>query len=171
MHERLIAALERSGIAFISSTRLRGRFALRMCVMNFTTRDEDVAATIAFLASEPISPDTTQRTAALGTNLPLDRAWIARPVVTPQGLAALPLFSGLDEDQATCPRGRQRAHVQPGRADDRALGGLARAVRRARGRGNDRPRRAGSTARPGDTIGEIAALEWGAGYGYARTAR
>ena len=27
-----------------------------------------------------------------------------------------------------------------------------------------------STARAGDTIGEIAALEWGAGYGYARTA-
>ncbi len=61
MHEELIAALERSGIAFISSTRLRGRFSMRMCIMNFTTRDEDVEATISFLANEPVARHPSPR--------------------------------------------------------------------------------------------------------------
>jgi glutamate/tyrosine decarboxylase-like PLP-dependent enzyme len=171
MHEKLIAALERSGIAFISSTRLRGRFAMRMCVMNFTTRDADIAATIAFLAGEPISRDSTQRPPALGANLPLDRAWIARPIVTPQGLTALPLFSGLGEDQA-----RRVLAV----ASERTFGQGEQMIGQWEGSRELYVMLEGeaaidfdgrtSTARAGDTIGEIAALEWGAGYGYARTA-
>jgi glutamate/tyrosine decarboxylase-like PLP-dependent enzyme len=45
----LVAALERSGLGFVSSTRLRGRYALRLCVMNHTSRAEDVERVVAFL--------------------------------------------------------------------------------------------------------------------------
>ena len=78
MHEQLIAALERSGIAFISSTRLRGRFAMRMCVMNFTTRDEDIAATIAFLASEPVAARSDPAHGGARSAIS-PRSWLARP--------------------------------------------------------------------------------------------
>ena len=33
----LVAGLERSGLGLVSSTVLRGRYALRICVMNHTT--------------------------------------------------------------------------------------------------------------------------------------
>ncbi len=78
MHEDLMAALERSGIAFISSTRLRGRFAMRMCVMNFTTRDEDIEATIEFLAREPVAPRPSGQAAGAAAPSP-SRTRLALP--------------------------------------------------------------------------------------------
>ena len=172
MHEALIAALERSGIAFISSTRLRGRFAMRMCIMNYTTRDEDVAATIAFLAGEPVARHPSPPAAVFEPHLPLDRGWLGRPLLTPAALTALPLFAGLDEAQATrvlaaasertFAEGEQIVGQWEGSRelyvviDGEAIVSLEGDVV--------------STASAGETIGEIAALEWGAGFGYARTA-
>ena len=79
MHEELIATLERSGIAFISSTRLRGRFSMRMCIMNFTTRDEDVEATISFLANEPVARHPSPPPAVFEPHVALERGWLGRP--------------------------------------------------------------------------------------------
>ncbi len=45
----LVAALEQSGVGLISSTRLHGRFALRLCVFNHTSGPEDVERVLAFL--------------------------------------------------------------------------------------------------------------------------
>src|SRR3954451_13415687 len=100
MHEELMAALERSGIAFVSSTRLRGRFALRMCVMNFTTRDSDIEGTIDFLARAHVANAPRRTTPAPAPYVPIDRGWLGQPVLTPLTLTALPLFAGLDEDEA-----------------------------------------------------------------------
>jgi len=45
----LVAGLERSGLGLVSSTVLRGRYALRACVMNHTTTRADVERVIDFL--------------------------------------------------------------------------------------------------------------------------
>ena len=171
MHEQLIAALEHSGIAFISSTRLRGRFAMRMCIMNFTTHDEDIAATIDFLASQPVASHPTPATVTLGQHAPLDRGWLARPVVTPLGLTDLPLFSGLEEDQArrVLSVASERT-FQPGEQVIAQWDGSRELYVVLQGDAAVLAGGTTSTAHAGDTIGEIAALEWGAGYGYARTA-
>jgi hypothetical protein len=50
----LIAALEATGRAMVSSTRLHGRFALRMCVLNHLTQEDDIRWTLDFLARTEI---------------------------------------------------------------------------------------------------------------------
>ncbi|MCY7303925.1 MAG: aminotransferase class V-fold PLP-dependent enzyme [Thermoleophilia bacterium] len=172
MHEELIAALERSGIAFISSTRLRGRFSMRMCIMNFTTRDEDVAATIDFLANEPVARHPSPPPAVFEPHVALERGWLGRPRVSADELRLLPLFSDLDDQQVgrvlaasserTCVKGD--AIVVEGDGSRElyiVLEGEAAITR-----GGEPV----ATLGAGEPIGEIAALEWGAGFGYARTA-
>ena len=38
LNARLVAALEESGLGLVSSTRLKGRYTIRMCIMSHTTR-------------------------------------------------------------------------------------------------------------------------------------
>ena len=52
----LIAAYEATGRGLVSSTRLDGRYAVRLCVLNHTTRAEDVEAVLDFFASTPLGP-------------------------------------------------------------------------------------------------------------------
>jgi aromatic-L-amino-acid decarboxylase len=50
----LVAAFEATGRGLVSSTRLDGRYAIRMCVMNHTTTRADVEHTLRWLASAPV---------------------------------------------------------------------------------------------------------------------
>ena len=172
MHEELIATLERSGIAFVSSTRLRGRFSMRMCIMNFTTRDEDVEATISFLANQPVARHPSPPPAVFEPHVALERGWLGRPHLTPEALARLPLFAGLDDAQArralaaaserTFAEGEQIVGQYEG---SRELYVLLEGEAVISHEGTEVV-----TLGVGETIGEIAALDWGAGFGYARTA-
>ena len=49
----LVAAFEATGRGLVSSTRLRGRYAIRMCVMNHTTAEEHVRDTLDWFARAP----------------------------------------------------------------------------------------------------------------------
>src|SRR5215213_8198759 len=49
-----MAALEATGFALVSSTRLRDRYAIRMCILNHTTRREDVERTVRFLETAAV---------------------------------------------------------------------------------------------------------------------
>ncbi|MBI3950735.1 MAG: hypothetical protein HY314_09805 [Acidobacteria bacterium] len=42
LNERLMIALQRSGDAYLSNARVRGRFALRGCVLNYRTTERDM---------------------------------------------------------------------------------------------------------------------------------
>jgi aromatic-L-amino-acid/L-tryptophan decarboxylase len=42
LNRELLRRLQLGGEAFISGTVLRGRFALRACIVNYKTRDEDI---------------------------------------------------------------------------------------------------------------------------------
>lgn len=150
----LIGALEATGRAMVSSTRLHGRFALRLCVLNHLTQEDHVLWTLAFLARTEIPSSVVE-----ATGLP------------PIGDVA-PLLSLLS------PAGRQEltdrsfhlvfaagSMIVSRWATDRdfyiVLEGQVSA------RLNDEVvRRLG----PGDFFGEIAASDWGSGYGYVRTA-
>ena len=65
------AALEREGVGLVSSTRLHGRFVLRLCVLNHQSSAEDVEAVLAFLetaepAAEARRTSATLRSSAAG---------------------------------------------------------------------------------------------------------
>src|SRR5581483_8572093 len=47
--EAFRAAVERSGIGLVSSTRLDGRYAIRLCPLNHTSRAEDVLRVLDFI--------------------------------------------------------------------------------------------------------------------------
>ncbi len=172
MHEELIAALERSGIAFISSTRLRGRFSMRMCIMNFTTRDEDVAATIDFLANEPVPRHPSPPPVVFEPHVALERGWLGRPHASADELRLLPLFSDLDDAQAqrVLAAATERSFVEGDAIVVEGDGSRELYIvldgEAAITRGGEPV----ATLGVGEPIGEIAALEWGAGFGYARTA-
>jgi len=46
LNERIVSAVQRGGRAYLSNAVLRGRFALRACVVNFRTTRRDIDATL-----------------------------------------------------------------------------------------------------------------------------
>ena len=51
LNAAVAAQLEARGVGLVSSTRLHGRFALRMCVLNHTSGERDVRSVLEHLAS------------------------------------------------------------------------------------------------------------------------
>ncbi len=54
---RLTRYLAQSGLALISSTRVRGRYALRFCIMNHRTTRADIERVIEWLATADVTTD------------------------------------------------------------------------------------------------------------------
>ena len=50
LNQDLLARVEKSGEAFLSNAVVDGKFALRACIVNFNTTDEDVDALPALVA-------------------------------------------------------------------------------------------------------------------------
>ena len=157
----LAALVEASGIGLVSSTRLHGRYALRLCVLNHTTRQEHVDAVLELLA-----------TADAGAEMPIAPLQERHPTVADEQLGGAGLFAGL-----------ARADVEriAAGAEMRALAGGATVVQRWEASreffvvldGTASVSLDGAivaTLGPGDFFGELAALDWGAGFGYPRLA-
>jgi glutamate/tyrosine decarboxylase-like PLP-dependent enzyme len=162
----LVAALERSGLGLVSSTRLRGEYAIRMCILAHTSREEDVERVLRFLeTAEPVT----------------EPAGIARYERHPQvsatavatDLDGSPLLSRLSNDE--------RSRVVA-RADRRRVAEGETVVERWDSSrdfflieegsadvyvADERVRELG----PGDFFGELGALDWGAGFSYPRLPR
>jgi hypothetical protein len=161
----LAAELERTGTALVSTTRLAGRHAVRLCVLNPTTSDEHVRAVIEHFAAAPAPPSQVAGDTARPDGVPLLADGVPR-------LDGVPLLAGV----AAATR---RALWDRGVALDVAAGDDV--TRRwdcdrsfyliLTGRYDvfidSRPIR---TLGPGDHFGELAARDWGGGYGYARLA-
>ena len=56
LNQQLAERLAASGQGLVSSTRLRGRFALRMCVLNHTSRTQDVERVLDWFEQAPLPP-------------------------------------------------------------------------------------------------------------------
>jgi selenocysteine lyase/cysteine desulfurase len=168
----LVAAFERTGRGLVSSTRLRGRYAIRLCVMNHTSAEEHVRATLDWFAHEsPPAPEPDRRPSPRHAALRHD-SWLSAPAAAPAELRALPLFESLrDEDLERVAGWASERFVEAGDAVTKRweaardfyviLAGRATVER------DDAPL---GELGPGDFFGELAALDWGAGYGYSRLA-
>ena len=144
----LVAALEQSGVGFISSTRVHGRPALRLCILNHTSGAEDVERVLAFLESaEPVAAPGGLRPAC-------GRAATAVPVFGRLEAPEAELLATLSSERrvavgetivAQWDTGRDFFVVEKGAVDVVIDGEVV------------------ATLRAGEFFGEIAALEWGAG--------
>jgi len=166
----LVAAYEATGRGLVSSTRLRGRYAVRLCPMNHTTIASDVEAVLDFFASTSVAPPPSANGGPPTRVVGIADGWLGEPRIDLPALRAAPLFAGLGEDELrrVASWGRERRLARGEEATRRwdaardfyvVLEGTAVVER-----DGDPLAELG----PGDFFGELAALDWGAGYGYAR---
>ncbi len=172
LNAALVARLEATGEALVSSTRLQGAYAIRLCVLNHTSRAEDVDWVLHWFATaeapELARPAPRQRRDGSIADARAGR----RGPFAADTIRALPLFDELTVDEAERISGFAREHVaEPGETVVRRdqlerdfyviVSGIASVDI-----DGDHIR----DMVPGEFFGELAALDWGAGFGYARSA-
>jgi len=169
----LVARFAAAGDGLVSSTRLRDRYAIRLCVMNHTTAEHDVERVLDWFAEAPTTPPAACRPdrPAVGA-ADVTRCPFTRPEFSTEQLARIGLFAGLPEEQLARVAGwARRRRVAAGEQITRrwdasrdffvVVQGTAQVER-------DGERVGELTA--GSFFGELAAMDWGAGYGYPRLA-
>jgi len=169
----LIARCEQEGHGFVSSTRLLGRYAVRLCILNHSTSWREVEDALEFFATAPVVATAERRVEADRDRNPgIEAGWLGRPRMDADALRELPLFATLSNDQAArvVLAARERfIHVgdtvveqwQATRDFYVILSGTVRIE--ANGR-------TVASLGPGDHFGELAAVDWGASYGRPRLA-
>ena len=179
VNSQLVPQVAAGGESFISSTRLRGRYALRLVVLNHSTGQEHVDRLLNFLESAPIDVEAATSGAA---SVEIGRAFVSERGSGPGflrsarfgdvDLRAIPLFAGLEAaDLERIERVAVERRVAAGEPlieqwdDSRELLVLVEGT--ARVMAGDALLR---DVPEGDFVGEIAALEWHAGFTYSRTA-
>jgi aromatic-L-amino-acid/L-tryptophan decarboxylase len=164
----LMAALERSEIGLISSTRLHGRLALRLCILNHTSAPEDVERVLAFLETAEPEPEAPQHE----RHPPIVSSWPGLPEADVPSLRALPLFAELEPSQAALVG--EQASLREAAAGETIVeqwslgrdfyvileGSAAVSI-------DDKHTR---DLGPGEFFGELTALDWGSGFTYPRLA-
>ena len=143
--------------------------------MNHTTEASDVLEVLDWLEHAPIPEppsDAPAPTAALDREPGVWLPWVADAVIDAQTVQAIPLFRTLGHDLASelarairgisIEAGHEVLHQWEGSRDLYVVLDGAAQVK-------DQDRVLGELG-PGDVFGEVAALEWGAEFGYARTA-
>lgn len=179
LNAALVGRFEQRGRGLVSSTTLDGRYAIRLCILNHTTSERDVEDAIDWFAHSPVPP-MSDPSAQLALSIE-DRApsvaeqWAESgdaPAFHVAEVAGMPLFASLPPGQAgRVARWSRELRVRAGETlaerwdsardfyvivdgeagviiGDEYVGNLA----------------------PGDFFGEVAALDWGSGFGYVRTA-
>jgi hypothetical protein len=174
----LITDLAESGEGLVSSTRLSGRYAIRLCVLNHGTSQSDVDSVLDWLqtaafpgVADAASPMTGpavvgSKTADVGAG------WPGPVAADLDQLRRQPLFSELEDDRLSwvASVGRRRL-VAAGEtvvrqwAIDRDFYLLLEGDADVYSQGRHL-----TTMRAGDFFGELAAMDWGATFGYPRLA-
>jgi glutamate/tyrosine decarboxylase-like PLP-dependent enzyme len=172
LNAALNEAINASGTAFLTSTRLRGRYALRLCILNHTTTEEAVDAALDFL--ERAEPQPLPGVSGLpeGRDVEVKDSRLKRNRAEAAALDDVPLLRSLGtDDRRWILEVAREVEVRPGEViveqwDSSRdfyilLEGLVDVF--------DGDRRL-VERRPGEHFGELAALDWGSSFGYARTA-
>ncbi|HLK94263.1 MAG TPA: aminotransferase class I/II-fold pyridoxal phosphate-dependent enzyme [Nocardioidaceae bacterium] len=165
----LVASVAESGIGMVSSTRLRGRYAIRLCVLNHSTTADDVLRVIDHVASASVGDQQPRM------QLDAER-FLAHPPQRPRlevdHLRRHPLMVTLSEPgRRLVARVGKELRLPAGEvvvrrwASDRDFylvldGELRVDVDSAEAR----------QLGAGDFFGELAARDWGSGFGYPRLA-
>jgi len=173
LNAQLVRGLEESGLGLVSSTRLRGRYAIRLCVLNHTSTATDVERVLDWLEAAEVSPAPAVDAAADSTrDRHPDMGAVRLERIDVESLGALPLFSSLRDDQLErVARSARVVSVEAGDAIVRQWEAARDFCVIAQGTAEVRCGTEHlSDLGPGDFFGELAALDWGAGYGYPRLA-
>jgi aromatic-L-amino-acid decarboxylase len=171
----LIEGLTASDEGHISSTRLRGRYALRMCVLNHTSTSDDVHRVLDWIETSPAPGlDGVETAATLYDRHPDVRqpSWLGRRPADVAGLRNLVLFRDLTQQELDLiAHSAYEDAAEPGQPIVRQwdpsrefyviLDGTAEVRTEERHLAD---------LGPGDYFGELAALDWGASFGYPRLA-
>src|SRR6185369_3770505 len=171
LNARLVTELEESGIGLVSATRLKGRYTIRMCIMSHTSGQEDVDRVLDFIEQADIGAG---RIGALS-------AYERHPDVTLSGIRArstdgparFTLLEALSDEEAgwVVARGEER-EIEAGETlieqwDTSQEFFLVMSGKVDVFVDGERVAQLG----PDEFFGEIAALDWGAGFGYPRIAQ
>ena len=166
----LVAALERSGIGFVSSTRVGGRYVLRLCILGHATQWEHVERVLEFL--ERTEVDAAPTAEVYERHPDVASSWLAGAETGVADLERLPIFRSLEP--AELERLVQASELREAGGGETIVAQweaskdfyvvLAGAVDVSVG--SERIRQLG----PGEFFGELAARDWGSGFGYPRLA-
>jgi aromatic-L-amino-acid decarboxylase len=150
----LVAALEESGVGLISSTRVHGRPALRLCILNHTSTADDVEAVLGFLeTAAPVAPPARyERDPGVPRTVPLFARLHAGEAAAFESLSTAHEVEDGASIVERWDTTRELYAIERGRVDVVVEGALV------------------ATLRDGDFFGEIGALEWGAGFSRSRVA-
>ena len=171
----LVEGLTASDEGHISSTRLRGRYALRMCVLNHTSTASDVQRVLDWIETSPAPRLEDSETIAASFDRHPDvrqPSWLGRRPADVSELRDLRLFGGLtDAELDLISHSAYEDTAEPGQPIVRQwdpsrefyviLDGTAEV--------RTEERHLADLGR-GDYFGELAALDWGASFGYPRLA-
>jgi glutamate/tyrosine decarboxylase-like PLP-dependent enzyme len=173
MNGELVRSLAESGVGFVTSTRLRGRYAIRIVPMNHATEPDDVLKVLTWFEEAevpelPVDQPLRPREREAGVWL----SWLAGAEIDARAIRAVPLFGSLtDRQAASLASVVRRMSVETGSnvvqqwEDSRDLYVILDGTASV----SDGERMLGELG-PGDVFGEVAAVEWGMEFGYVRTA-
>jgi aromatic-L-amino-acid/L-tryptophan decarboxylase len=183
-HERVnrafLQGIEDGGQAWLSSTRLKGRYALRMCVLNHTTGAIHIDRVLDWLAAAPVDGppvgaptyEEYDRHPGIARGRSADDANPRSVSVDRSAVKAIPLFASVSDEQLD--------QVLVSAREVAITSGTPIVERWDYGRdffllleGSAEVHRDGvrlATIGAGDFFGELAALDWGASFGYPRLA-
>jgi len=168
----LVAEIERGGEVFLSTSRVRGRYVLRLCILNHSTSQAEVDRALELAATLAVDTAAGPPTEARESYPALEAGWVGRSSLDAAALRSLALFAALDDEQAEqVLRAVREHHAVRGEAVveqwqvSRDLyvvlsGSVAVTVAGKQVR----------TLGPGEFFGELAAIDWGAGFGRTRSA-
>jgi len=169
----IVRRLAETGEALLTSTLIAGRYAIRLCILNHTTDDQDVIDVVDRVASiEIASAADDQATAVPVRSRALDVGWLGVHEFDADRLRSISVFGSVADDDADRFLGMAReveyerdASVTERWAFDRTFYLVVSG--RLSVRVDDREV---NVLRPGDHFGEIAAIDWCRDFSYGRTA-
>jgi aromatic-L-amino-acid decarboxylase len=174
LNGELVRQFEATGRGLVSSTRLHGVYAIRLCVMNHTSGPDDVAAVLKWFADAP-EPDARPAAPTRVYEDPsaaMHEGWAVDGPFDSATVARFPLFSALQGPELELVvKSAREVHAVAGETviarwqGSRLFYAILSGSLEVHGE-HERLRTIG----PGEFFGELAALDWGAGFGYARTA-
>jgi glutamate/tyrosine decarboxylase-like PLP-dependent enzyme len=171
LNDALVAEIERSRDILVSSTRLFGRTAIRMCFLNPTTTRQHLDRALDLLEHASVEPDRADSNPPGDRNPDVLSGWLGRTTSDAGDLARIELFAELDDPPAFAGRGRELRLLAGEPLIEQWDAGrdmhviLEGSVRVSQGEHDL------ATLGPGEFVGELAALDWGGGYGTLRNAR
>ena len=164
--------IEESGEVFVSTGRIRGRLMLRLCILNHSTSQAEVDRALELAATTTVDLEAGPRAQVYESYPAIDAGWLRRPTLTVDALRSIALFSTLVSEQAE--RVLLTAHEHHATAGEaiveqwqvsRDLYVILSGTVEVTADGNTL-----NTLGPGDFFGELAAIDWGAGFARTRSA-